>query len=101
MVSGWAINKPAPFSWSDFFIKKTAHVIEYVILYWLVWRAASNKGKITHQSLFLKVLLVTVLYALSDEWHQTLIPGRTGTLRDVGFDTIGMLLSLTQIKKNL
>lgn len=90
--SSQAINQPAPFSWSDFVIKKTAHVTEYAIFYWLVWR--------TNKSLKLSLLMV-VLFALSDEWHQTFIPGREGSLRDVGFDTIGGLLSLFQIKKNL
>ena len=90
--SGLAINKPAPFSWVDFIIKKTAHVIEYAIFYWLVWR--TNKS-------FKLSLLVVILFALSDEWHQTFVPNREGTLRDVGFDTIGGLFSLLQIKKNL
>lgn len=90
--SGLAINKPAPFNWIDFVVKKTAHVTEYAILFWLVWRA----GKSLKLS-----LAITILYALTDEWHQTFIPGREGTLRDVGFDTIGGLFSWLQIKKNL
>lgn len=65
---------------------------EYAIFYWLVWR--------TNKSFRLSLLLV-VLFALSDEWHQTFVPGREGTLRDVGFDTIGGLFSWLQIKKNL
>ena len=91
--SNQAINsQTAEFSWLDFIVKKTAHLSEYAILFWLTWRA--NKS--------LKYsLIMGVLFALSDEWHQTFIPGREGTLRDVGFDTIGMLLSLNQIKKNL
>lgn len=92
-VSGQAINSStAQFSWLDFIVKKTAHVTEYAILFWLTWRA--NKS-------LKQTLIMCVLFALSDEWHQTFVPGREGTLRDVGFDTIGMLLSLNQIKKNL
>ncbi|MFH0942642.1 MAG: VanZ family protein [Candidatus Beckwithbacteria bacterium] len=90
--SSQAINRPAPFSWLDFIFKKTCHVIEYAIFFWLVYRA--NKS-------FKLSLLLAVVFALSDEWHQTFIPGREGTLRDVGFDTIGSLLSLTWIKRSL
>ena len=92
-ISSQAFNRStAQFSWLDFVVKKTAHVSEYAILFWLTWRA--NKS--------LKYsLIMCLLFALSDEWHQTFVPGREGTLRDVGFDTIGMLLSLNQIKKNL
>lgn len=98
--SSLPINQPAPFSLTDFIVKKTAHMTEYAILYFLVWRALSNRGTIKDKSLLWKILIVTILYAASDELHQTLIPGREGTLRDVGFDTIGMLISLSQVKKN-
>jgi len=99
--SSLSINQPAPFNWLDFIVKKTAHVTEYAIFYFLVWRGWSNAGRFTDKSILWKSLLVTLIYALSDEWHQTIIPGREGTLRDIGFDTIGMLLALNQIKKNL
>jgi len=99
--SSISINSNAEFSWIDFIFKKTAHVVEYAILYWLVYRATTQKGNKTDGRVFLKILIVVVLYALSDEWHQTFVPGREGTLRDVGFDTIGALLSLNQIKRSL
>lgn len=99
--SSLAINKPAPFSWPDFIMKKTAHVTEYAIFYWLLFRAISQKNKLVGRKSFIFSLIIVILFALSDEWHQTFIPGREGTLRDVGFDTIGGLFSLLQIKKNL
>ena len=36
---------------------------------------------------------LTVLYAMSDEWHQTMVAGRTGTIMDVGIDSLGAALS--------
>lgn len=101
MIFGFSalpINHEAQFSWTDFIIKKTAHVAEYAILYWLVWRAWSNQGKKATVKVFLWSFIFSLFYALSDEWHQTLTPGREGTLRDVGFDTLGIFLSLTLIK---
>ena len=99
--SSMQINHEAEFSWLDFVIKKTAHVTEYAILYWLTFRAVSQKGKLVDKKYLTYVLVFAFLYAMSDEWHQTFVRGREGTLRDVGFDTLGALISLTQIKKNL
>ena len=39
-------------------------------------------------------LLVTTLYALADEYHQSFVPGRHATLMDVAVDAAGMLLAL-------
>ncbi len=99
--SSLSINKEASFSWLDFIVKKTAHVVEYFILYWLLVRAWSEKMTKVNKKVFGFSLLVALLYALSDEWHQTFVPGREGTLRDVGFDTIGILLSQFMIKRDL
>ena len=90
--SSMPINHAKQFSWTDFIIKKTAHVTEYAILFWLTYRA--NKS-------FKYSLIICLLFALSDEWHQTITPGREGTLRDVGFDSLGTLLSLTWLKSRV
>ena len=39
-------------------------------------------------------LLVAALYGVSDEWHQSYVPGREATLRDVVFDVLGAGLGL-------
>jgi len=99
--SALPINHEAQFSWLDFIFKKTAHVTEYAILYFLVYRAWSSQGKIPTTKIFISSLIFSFFYALSDEWHQTLTPGREGRLRDVGFDSLGMLLSLTWLRSKL
>ncbi len=74
-------------SWLDFFIKKAAHISEYMILYLLVWLALVGKGRTK------KAFLLCLFYAFTDETHQLLIPGRTGTIRDVLlFDMPGLIL---------
>ena len=79
-----------PIIWWDFVIKKTAHIGEYAILYFLLWRAI-KKGWITP-------LVLGLIYALSDEYHQSFVLGRTATLRDAGFDLSGMLIMLYALK---
>ena len=37
-------------------------------------------------------VFISFLYAVLDEWHQTFVPGRTGSLRDVIIDTCGAAL---------
>lgn len=39
-------------------------------------------------------LVLAVLYAISDEFHQTFVPGRNGTPVDVTIDSLGASLGL-------
>lgn len=95
LISNQPINKPGgAFNWLDFILKKTAHFGEYTVLYLLIFKAMGKKS-------IIKPLLLTILYALTDEWHQTFIVGREGTLRDVGFDALGATLGLIISKKEL
>jgi VanZ family protein len=43
---------------------------------------------------YLLALLLTLGYGFLDEWHQTFVPGRFGTLTDVGFDVMGAVIGL-------
>jgi VanZ family protein len=38
--------------------------------------------------------ILTVLYAISDEWHQFYVPGRYSDVRDVMVDALGALAAL-------
>lgn len=72
----------------DFIFKKLAHIFVYAVLYFLLYRAV-NLGKKEGRNLVLPLLLA-IAYALTDEIHQRFTPGRTSTLRDIGFDFLGM-----------
>lgn len=69
----------------NFITRKTAHILEYSILSFLISRAMGFKKP-------LLVIVLSVLYALSDEYHQTLVESRSGKLSDIIFDSIGVLL---------
>lgn len=80
----------------DFVLKKSAHVVEYFILYYLLHRALSMT--MPHQRFnWLIAFILCVAYAISDEWHQSFVSGRTASLRDVGFDSIGVSLAFLRI----
>jgi VanZ family protein len=68
-----------------FLFFKTLHLLEYAILaIFLYWPISS----------FPVVLITAFGYALTDEFHQLLVPGRQGALRDVFIDLIGITLGL-------
>ena len=37
---------------------------------------------------------ISAVYAMSDEWHQTMVTGRSGEIRDVCIDSFGALLGV-------
>jgi VanZ family protein len=75
----------------DFIIKKTGHMMEYGILAFLIWRALAMGGSL---SPLVKAFLLSLLYAASDEYHQSFVPGRDGNPFDVCVDAIGALMAL-------
>jgi VanZ family protein len=81
----------APAPWWDLLVKKGAHMAAYAILVVLWWRLLALRSS-KRLALGLAGLLA-VLYAVSDEFHQTYVPGRNGSLLDVGIDTGGVLVA--------
>lgn len=77
----------------DFFFKKLGHIFVYMVLWWLVHRAFTitqpkNKVNATWTS-----LLIVFVYALTDEYHQSLIPGRHPGVKDIGYDMLGACIA--------
>ncbi len=83
----------------NFIVFKSLHVIEYAILYLLLFRSffLSNKRKITND-VFIFAAIVAILYAASDEFHQTFVPTREGKPRDVFIDAIGISIMYGYLK---
>jgi len=82
-------NEMPDFSWADLVVKKGGHVLGYGLLalsyfyglrednkrWWLPW-------------------LLAILFAITDEFHQSFVPGRHPSPVDVGIDSIGSGLAL-------
>ncbi|MBP7700681.1 VanZ family protein [Candidatus Woesebacteria bacterium] len=75
----------------DFFFKKSAHIFVYLVLYLLVKRSIDIKYnyKQTKKQILLPIF-ICLIYAISDELHQSMTPGRYPTVRDVGYDMLGV-----------
>jgi VanZ family protein len=80
------------------FIRKCAHLTEYAMLALLLWRAVRRPVKNDlrpwnwHDARL--TLLMVILYAASDEFHQSFVPMRTALASDVFIDTAGGGLGL-------
>ncbi len=98
-------------------VRKAGHIGEYMILFLLVrWALKTdNAGKENKTEVSgttssdstkpttsgpIKVLaspatiafIVSIVYAGTDEWHQSYVPGRSATVNDVAVDTVGLVL---------
>jgi hypothetical protein len=82
-------------------IRKSAHVWEYALLSYLVWRALRKPHRQDQRPWSWRepavVLLAAALYAISDEWHQTFVPSRQGAVIDVFIDLSGSILAMTVV----
>ena len=78
-----------------FFVRKAAHFTEYAILALLAARVfLSTSQEPLRRHWFIVSLLLVVLYSLSDEFHQTFVPSRTGSIYDSLIDMTGGLSAL-------
>lgn len=81
-----------PDSTIDAFIKESLHLVEFAILYGLLVLAVFTTGKFSYKwNVFCAV--ISILYGLSDEIHQSFMPYRSATLIDFIKDTIGVLVA--------
>lgn len=91
-VSSWP-NVSAPESWPH--LDKIAHIIEYLPFGILTARALTNAGpRLGKKGVYFFVLLITCMYALSDEWHQSFVPGRESSFFDAAADLIGSMVGV-------
>jgi VanZ family protein len=75
-------------------LRKMAHVTEYFISGLLLFRAFKDGSDKTREwNYAFYSLLVVVLIAAGDEFHQTFVVNRTASYIDVGIDIFGGLLA--------
>lgn len=85
-------------TYAHFLIRKSGHFIEYAVLALLAWRAAigSSKGWLRHHG-FAAALFLGILVSIVDEYRQSLLPSRTGSIYDGAIDIAGILAALALI----
>ena len=72
------------------FVRKNAHYFLYtvggIILSVFFYAFLKNNKKI-----YIFAILTGMIYAMSDEFHQRFVTGRTSRITDVGIDTLGVI----------
>lgn len=103
------------FSWEiaperlAFPIRKMAHMTEYALLwldsYWMIYffrryrevtmqKEHESRKKFPESSSFWISVSMAFLTAVSDEIHQLFVPDRVGSILDVGWDMLGVVLCI-------
>ncbi len=78
-----------------FYVRKAAHFTEYALLALLLFRAFRGRAIARWRwSWAAGSLLIVVLYALSDEYHQTFTRSRVGSIYDSLTDVAGGVSAL-------
>jgi len=73
-------------------IPRMYHVMVFFLFSFFLFYSLRSKEKIT--LLFIAIaLIISILYAASDELHQLYVPGRDGSLRDFFTNTLGIFVS--------
>ena len=66
-------------------LRKTAHMVEFGLLWWLWQRALAMPAA---------AAAIALGYAASDEWHQSFVEGRNGSPVDVAIDAVGIAVAV-------
>jgi VanZ family protein len=82
----------------DLIGRKIAHFCEYALLCFLWWRPLTTRAGPKKAAVL--ALAICFVYAISDEYHQSFVPGRSPEASDVGIDTAGAALATLLILRH-
>jgi len=71
---------------------KLEHMSAYGIMAWLFWRAFPPGAAYSPTVIALAAVVFCLAYGLSDEWHQSFVPGRMPDGYDLLADGLGAML---------
>jgi VanZ family protein len=69
-------------------------ILSILFLFTLKW---NNPLSETRPFVFILSLLLTIIYAITDEYHQSFSPGRFASIKDILIDASGAIISLFTI----
>ena len=99
MIAIWVMSSMSsdaivelPDSKWDGYIKESLHLVEFGILYLLLALALLTMREL-NGTINVILILISCLYGLTDEIHQSFVPYRSATLIDLVKDVIGVLVA--------
>jgi len=78
----------------DLLLRKLAHGVEFGLLMLLIWRPLRHELEAAP----LAAAVLASGYAATDEYHQTFVSGRVGSVTDWAIDTGGVLVALAGLR---
>jgi VanZ family protein len=76
-------------------LRKSAHLFEYAVFGFLLYRALGDRDRLSWQPHIARwCILAGAVYALSDEFHQAFVGSRGASLADCAIDTAGAALAM-------
>jgi VanZ family protein len=78
-------------------VRKAGHVTEYAVLATLLWRVIRHHWPLVRRKFWRPAavaLTVAVIFAATDEFHQSFYPSRGATAHDGVIDTMGAIVGL-------
>jgi len=79
--------------------RKFVHAFEYALLCGLWWRAL--RTRMAPGAALAPALVVTIVYAVTDEYHQTFVEGRNGLVLDVVIDALAAAVAVLAIRRRI
>jgi VanZ family protein len=106
-VLKWFVPNISPQAIAEvqYYVRKTAHLVEYGVLTMLLWRAIMGMSSTAvREKIIVLAWAGAVVFAISDELHQSLYSSRTASAWDVFLDSCGagvaaLLIFLCRNKK--
>lgn len=90
---------PATFRVLHTIVRKSAHLAEYGVFAFILYRAFLNRERLIWQSqAAVRCLAVIAVYSLSDEFHQLFSRDRGPSLADCAIDLAGAVLALLVVR---
>jgi VanZ family protein len=92
LLSSTPASRLPHFGAIDLLIKKGGHATGYALLALAYYFALPPRLSPVYRGAL--AFVMALLFALSDEFHQSFVEGRTSSLRDVGIDSAGAAMAL-------
>lgn len=77
----------------NYIFRKVIHFVEYFVLAFIIFKALMISG-IKGKNLIRYTLILCIMFAAIDEFHQMFIPGRSPRIYDVIIDSFGSFCGL-------
>ncbi len=84
------------FGFWNFLVRKCAHLFEYAVLFilvhWACRRIFFAPYSSSKKAALALALTLSFSYALTDEWHQAFVAGRSASWQDILIDSCGIMI---------